>query len=86
MLDFLNEIWTQIYAYRWLYLYSAFACIMIRWSWHLSDQRYTLPENGLLNNENQLGSEIVEEALPANETLNFEKNRTQNEGNPSVTL
>lgn len=84
MLEFLNEIWTQIYACRWLYLYSVFACIMIRWSWHLRDQRYTLPDDRLLKNENQLIDEIVEEALPVNETLNLEKERNQNEGNPSV--
>ena len=53
MWESLNEVWTQIYANSWLYLYSILACVMIRWSWYLRDHMYSMTEDSHLEKEFQ---------------------------------
>ena len=53
MWESLNEVWTQIYAHGWLYLYSILACFMIRWSWYLRDHMYSMTKDSDLEKEFQ---------------------------------
>ena len=86
MSDFLNTIWIQLVSNTWVYVYSIFACVMIRWAWYLRDQSKALPEKGIFDNAYSFGHEILEEALPVNATRNLEKAEDQSKENPSASL
>jgi hypothetical protein len=86
MSEFLSTIWTQVVSNTWVYVYSVFACIMIRWAWYLRDQSKALPETGFFDDAYPFGPQIVEEALPDQQSRNFEKADDQGEGNSSASV
>ena len=85
MSELFSTIWTQVVSNTWVYVYSIFACVMIRWAWYLRDLNNSLPQNGLFNYEHPFGGEIVEEALPTRKTPGYEKTDHHDDGNPSVS-